>query len=213
MNDGSAFQKRRKLLDMLDRGLVMVHLDPRPEDVIVPGYLKADPVLRLNLAYGFRLPALDIGAEGVYAVLSFNKQNFGCTLPWHAVFALTRPDNGHDGMVWPGSLPPELRPMTSSGTTSAAGVELSAASAGSGSGSDPEAEDFDEVPDSAGSAETHGAGPGHDPATSPRPAAPPLFKVHTGGQAEAPPPSPEPEAGGEAPPPPRAKSHLRLVKG
>jgi len=110
MNDGTGFQKRRQLLEMLDRGLVMLHLDPRAPDVVVPARFKSDPVLRLNIAYQFRLPALDIGAEGVYAVLSFDKQNFGCTLPWSAIFAVTRPDAGHDGIIWPESVPPELRP-------------------------------------------------------------------------------------------------------
>ncbi len=109
MNDGTGFQKRRQLLEMLDRGLVMLHLDPRAPEVIVPARFKSDPVLRLNLAYQFRLPALDIGAEGVYAVLSFDKQNFGCTLPWSSIFAVTRPDAGHDGVIWPESVPPELR--------------------------------------------------------------------------------------------------------
>lgn len=121
MNDGTAFQKRRQLLEMLDKGLVMLHLDPRPEEVIIPAYLKTEPVLRLNLAYGFRLPALDVGAEGVYAVLSFNRQNFGCTLPWGAVFAMTMPDNSHDGVLWPGSLPPELKPA---GDTGESGVSV-----------------------------------------------------------------------------------------
>lgn len=105
MNDGQGFQQRRHLLDMLDDGLVMVHVDPRGADVIVPQRFKSDPVLRLNLAYMFRLPALDIGAEGIYAVLSFDKQNFGCTLPWSCVFAVTRPDANHEGIVWPESAP------------------------------------------------------------------------------------------------------------
>ena len=118
MNDGTGFQKRRQLLEMLDRGLVMLHLDPRAPEVIVPARFKSDPVLRLNLAYQFRLPALDIGAEGVYAVLSFDKQNFGCTLPWSSIFAVTRPDAGHDGVIWPESVPPELR-----ASLSRAGVE------------------------------------------------------------------------------------------
>lgn len=119
MNDGTAFQKRRQLLEMLDKGLVMLHLDPRPDEVIVPAHLKTEPVLRLNLAYGFRLPSLDVGAEGVYAVLSFNRANFGCTLPWGAVFAMTMPDNAHDGVLWPASLPPELKPAGDvSGATS-----------------------------------------------------------------------------------------------
>jgi|GEM_PF-1365389 len=109
MNDGSGFQKRRQLLEMLDAGLVMLHLDPRPADVIVPARFKSDPVLRLNLAYQYRLPALDIGIEGVYAVLSFDKQNFGCTLPWSAIFAVTCPDANHDGIVWPESVPEELK--------------------------------------------------------------------------------------------------------
>lgn len=109
MNDGSGFQKRRQLLEMLDAGLVMLHLDPRPPEVIVPARFKSDPVLRLNLAYQFRLPSLDIGVEGVYAVLSFDKQNFGCTLPWSAIFAVTRPNANHDGIVWPESVPEELK--------------------------------------------------------------------------------------------------------
>lgn len=132
MNDGTAFQKRRQLLDMLDKGLVMIHLDPRPEEVIVPSYLKTEPVLRLNLAYGFRLPALDVGAEGIYTVLSFNRQNFGCTIPWGAVFALTMPDNGHDGILWPTSLPVELRPageVTETGAVQLKPVVRSAVSA------------------------------------------------------------------------------------
>lgn len=109
MNDGSGFQKRRQLLEMLDAGLVMLHLDPRPPEVVVPARFKADPVLRLNLAYQFRLPSLDIGVDGVYAVLSFDKQNFGCTVPWSAIFAVTRPNANHDGIVWPESVPEELK--------------------------------------------------------------------------------------------------------
>ncbi len=154
MNDGTAFQKRRKLLDMLDEGLVMVHLDPRPDEVIVPGWLKSEPVLRLNLAYGFRLPALDIGAEGVYAVLSFNKQNFGCNIPWSAVFAMTAPDRAHEGRIWPESLPPEL----------AIRMRL------------PE-EDDDEEPERAPPEPALAEAALVDE----KPPAPPLFKVHEGG--------------------------------
>lgn len=109
MNDGSAFQKRRQLLDMLTDGLVMLHLDPRVEGVIVPEQFAKDSALRLNIAYQFKLPALDIGAEGVYAVLSFNRKNFACTVPWPSIFAMTKPHAGHDGVVWPHSVPPELK--------------------------------------------------------------------------------------------------------
>jgi len=101
-------EKRDAMLELLDRGLVMVHLDPRAEGVIVPEWFKEDPTLRLNIAYGFNLPALDVDEEGLYAVLSFGGQNHGCTIPWPAVFAITLPQEQHDGQVWPESLPKEL---------------------------------------------------------------------------------------------------------
>ena len=101
-------EKRDTMLKLLDRGLVMVHLDPRVEGVVVPEWLQSDPTLRLNIAYGFNLPALEIDEEGIYAVLSFGGQNYGCTLPWPAVFALTLPQEQHEGQVWPESLPSEL---------------------------------------------------------------------------------------------------------
>ena len=101
-------EKRDSMLKLLDRGLVMVHLDPRVEGVLVPEWLRNDSTLRLNIAYGFNLPALDIDDEGIYAVLSFGGQNYGCTLPWDAVFALTLPQDQHEGQVWPASLPAEL---------------------------------------------------------------------------------------------------------
>ena len=111
MNEVLGQQKRRQLQSMLERGLVMLHLDPRVEGVVVPAQFHDDPVLRLNVAYGFNLPALDVDASGVYAVLSFSRRNFGCTLPWEAIFAMTAPHDGHEGMVWPESIPVELAPF------------------------------------------------------------------------------------------------------
>ena len=101
-------QKRDTMLQLLDRGLVMVHLDPRVDGVEVPDYLSQDPTLRLNIAYGFNLPALEIDMEGIYAVLSFGGVNHGCTIPWASVFAITMPDDQHAGRLWPSSLPAEL---------------------------------------------------------------------------------------------------------
>ena len=108
MSRSTHVDKRDTMLKFLDRGLVMVHLDPRYEGVEVPEWLKTDATLRLNIAYGFNLPALEVDAEGIYAVLSFGCQNYGCTLPWASIFALTLPDEAHDGQVWPESLPAEL---------------------------------------------------------------------------------------------------------
>ena len=87
----------------------MVHLDPRQPGVCVPPQFASDPVLRLNIAYGFNLPALDIDDEGVYAVLSFGGRDFGCTIPWDAVFAMTLPHDEHEGVVFPAAVPTELQ--------------------------------------------------------------------------------------------------------
>ncbi len=108
MSATSHEQKRETMVQLLDRGLVMVHLDPRVDGVKVPEWFKSDPTLRLNIAYGFNLPALDIDEEGIYAVLSFSGVDHGCNLPWESVFAITRPDAQHEGRMWPESLPPEL---------------------------------------------------------------------------------------------------------
>jgi hypothetical protein len=104
-------QKRRELLRMLERGLVMVHLDPRAIGVVVPDRYKSGPVLKLQIAYGFRLPALEIDEEGVFAVLSFKGANFGCTLPWESIYALTMPDEADTGVAWTDAMPHELRPV------------------------------------------------------------------------------------------------------
>lgn len=112
MNTTDHAEKRATMLTLLDRGLVMVHLDPRVDGVVVPEYLGFDPTLRLNIAYGFNLPALEIDDEGIYAVLSFGGVNHGCTLPWESIYALTLPDAEHDGKLWAASLPPELAEQT-----------------------------------------------------------------------------------------------------
>lgn len=199
MNDGSGFQKRRKVLEMLDAGLVMLHLDPRAPEVVVPQRFKTDPVLRLNIAYGFRLPALEIGAEGIYAVLSFDRQNFGCTLPWASIFAVTRPDFGHDGIVWPESVPPELR-----ASFSRAGV------------SEPTRLRTQPAPRDAAltRAPRDAAPPDEAPPDNVRP----LFVVHEGGRAAEPEqadaaPAPADEPAAAEPEAPRRRGHLTLVKG
>lgn len=115
--------KQRELERLLKRGVVMVHLDPQVAGVVVPPQFSQERALRLNVAYGFNLPALEVGEEGVYVVLSFNRQNFGCTIPWRAVFALTLPYDDHDGMVWPDSMPVELRQSQEAGEAGKVGHE------------------------------------------------------------------------------------------
>lgn len=108
-------EKHRTLLELLDRdeGLVAIHLDARRPGVSVPPHLRGELALRLDIAYGFNLPRLEIDDEGVEATLSFGGRNYTCFLPWYAIFSLSRPRHEGEGFVWPESLPVELRgPMT-----------------------------------------------------------------------------------------------------
>jgi stringent starvation protein B len=99
--------KRDALLALLDRGLVMIHVDARRSGVAVPEYLSTEYHLRLNLSYRFALPDLQIDAWGVRATLSFRGSPFSCRIPWEAVFAMTQPP-GERGWLWPNDLSPEL---------------------------------------------------------------------------------------------------------
>ena len=40
--------------------------------------------------------------------MSFGGRDFPCTIPWHAVFAMTLPDTEHRGRLWPQDVPEEL---------------------------------------------------------------------------------------------------------
>lgn len=94
---------------MLLRGSVFVHLDPRVDGVAVPPWFRNQPQLVLQVGLDMAVPIVDlkIDSEGVRGTLSFNRSPWFCSVPWAAVFAL-QDDNGK-GMVWPESLPEEIR--------------------------------------------------------------------------------------------------------
>ncbi len=100
-------EKRQKLLELLGRGMVMVHLDARREGVRVPPAHADNHALALNLSYRFHLPDFQVDEHGVQASLSFNRQRFPCVLPWSAIFAL-RSHTDDSFHVWPGDVPSEL---------------------------------------------------------------------------------------------------------
>lgn len=105
--------KKERLLDVLDtsdgsRGLAMIQIDPRGEDVLVPGWLKNQPQLVLKLAYGFRFPVFEIDDEGIYVSLSFNQQRSMCSIPWDCLYAIGSPDT-NEGWLFPESVPPEIQ--------------------------------------------------------------------------------------------------------
>ena len=94
---------------LLLRGSVFIHLDPRADGVLVPPHLAAQPhlVLQIGLDLAVPIPDLRVDGEGIYGTLSFNRSPFTVTVPWGSVFALA--DDQGRAMVWPDSLPEELR--------------------------------------------------------------------------------------------------------
>jgi stringent starvation protein B len=104
----TAREKRETMETIMEQGIAMIHLDPRREEVQVPARFRTDPVLRLNYAWGFKLPALTIDDEGVYAILNFQGQRAAVNVPWSAIFAVTAPEREHEGRVWPEDVPKEM---------------------------------------------------------------------------------------------------------
>jgi stringent starvation protein B len=101
-------RKKEILLAALGEGMVMLHLDGRNAEVMIPDYLRKDAHVRLDLSYEFRLPDLVIDDWGVKATLSFRRTPFSCAVPWTALFAMTFYAT-EQGVVFTEDLPPELR--------------------------------------------------------------------------------------------------------
>lgn len=99
--------KKHVLLEYLEHGITMLHLDARRPGVVVPRQYEQDPHLRLNLSYRYQIPDLEIDDERVQATLSFGGRSFRCVVPWEAVFGITSQATG-DGQVWPEDLPAEV---------------------------------------------------------------------------------------------------------
>lgn len=87
--DKKAPEKKQRLLDALDRGLVMLHLDARRPGVLVPESLRNEFHLRLNVSYRFDPPDLAVGEWGIRCTLSFGGRRFKVGVPWSALFAIT----------------------------------------------------------------------------------------------------------------------------
>lgn len=97
--------KKEVLLELLEKSNVLMHLDARRDDVMVPRNLKTNPQLVLQLGLNLAIPIrdLDVGDDGVTCTLSFNRTPFSCVLPYPAIFAMVAEDGR--AMVWPEDVP------------------------------------------------------------------------------------------------------------
>lgn len=93
---------------LLRKGSLFVHLDPRVQDVVVPPWLRhqAQLVLQVGLDMPIPIHDLQVNDTGISGTLSFSRTPFTCVMPWNSVFALVG-DEGR-GMVWPESMPAEI---------------------------------------------------------------------------------------------------------
>lgn len=97
----------------MGHGLLRVHLDPRPKQVVVPGHLRATPSLVLE--WGFDLPRpihdLKCDSEALSGTLSFGEGaslRMWCSIPWPFVYALSSPVLDI-GRVWLPDAPIEVQ--------------------------------------------------------------------------------------------------------
>ena len=99
-------EKRARLRELLDVGMVMVHVDTRQENVDVPPHLAGEPALALNLSRRFKSP-VEVGPTQVKATLSFGGVRYECHLPWSAIFSMrSHVDDTH--YIFPDDVPTEL---------------------------------------------------------------------------------------------------------
>jgi hypothetical protein len=100
--------KKDVLNALLEHSSVLVHLDPRPPEVLVPNWFKKQPQLALQIGLNLPVPIkdLEITEHGFSCTLSFSRTPHFCSLPWSAVYALVG-ENGR-GMVWPDDIPAEV---------------------------------------------------------------------------------------------------------
>jgi stringent starvation protein B len=100
--------KKDVALALLEQATVLVHLDPRGEQVQVPAWFKRQPqlVLQIGLNMPKPIPDLNVDDQGISCTLSFSNSPHYCHLPWSSVYALIGASGR--GMVWPDDVPKEV---------------------------------------------------------------------------------------------------------
>lgn len=94
--------------EMLQHGVVMLVLDARLADVVVPSDLKEEPDLRLNFSHRFGRAGFCYDIHHVEATLSFPGGLFHCEVPWESVFGMISQQT-QKSMMWPEDAPTGLK--------------------------------------------------------------------------------------------------------
>ena len=100
-------EKLRMFARLIEKGMVMVTVDTRANEVRVPTRFGGELQLNLNFSHRFGLEDFDYDDVGVRASLSFGGTPAFCDLPWTAVYGMTSHIDG-ERLLWPDSFPKEL---------------------------------------------------------------------------------------------------------
>lgn len=99
--------KKEHLLGLLDKGMVMLHLDAGHNGVSVPDQFAGDPHLRLNMSYRFRPCDIEMDQDCVQMTLTFGGTPWLCRLPFTAIFGMTSHVSG-ESLLWLEDVPEEV---------------------------------------------------------------------------------------------------------
>jgi stringent starvation protein B len=102
-----AREKHALLVQLLQEGMVMVHVDARRSAVRVPPQFATEPGLALNLSWRFPDARMKLNERGIAATLSFGGLPFRCQLPWSSVWGM-RTAKGVFQRFWEADLPVEM---------------------------------------------------------------------------------------------------------
>jgi stringent starvation protein B len=102
-------EKRASIEQLLERGPVLVHIDARRDDTLVPARFRGDPKLVLRFGYGLTPAIVDLLVDdtGISGTLTFGGVPFHVVLPWQGVYAAVV-EGEQRGMVWPEDVPDVL---------------------------------------------------------------------------------------------------------
>lgn len=101
-------EKQLALSQLMEKGVVMLHLDARRPGVRVPDHLKRESWLRLNFNHSKGKGDLQVNDWGVRETLRFNGQWTPVAVPWSAVFAISLPDQADAPTIFAEDLPEEM---------------------------------------------------------------------------------------------------------
>ncbi len=100
-------EKKSQLERLLQFGKVMIFLDSRKTEVLVPPNHKGNLQLALNLSYSFQIPDFKVFDDHVEVTLAFPEGQFFCHIPFSAIYGMTSQPCSQT-VMFPTEVPPEL---------------------------------------------------------------------------------------------------------